>query len=140
MDESRLKEIEARAENAYPGPWEVIGVGHKMVQVAWENFGQKELIGTGGNFKRTEDVIFIAHARQDIPDLIAEIRRLKEENGNLKLNFVRLSEMAESLYNGWLPLVESHGMSIPNDIKEYMDKARKLKDDIIERSIKDTPA
>ncbi|PPG34494.1 hypothetical protein [Rathayibacter sp. AY2B9] len=73
-----LNTIEARAAAATVGPWatfnrfhiEAPSVDRNVTQAAeWESSG----------IEREEDAEFIAHARTDIPALIAEVRRLREE-------------------------------------------------------------
>ena len=56
MTEEQLKEIEGRANAATPGPW----------TLSWSSTQCSH-----------EDSKLIAHAREDIPNLIAEIRRLQ---------------------------------------------------------------
>ena len=99
MDEQRLTEIEAREKAATPGPWgqwrgddntcaTVYGIGpageRPVVFTEHPNFTamhpwpnpdsepREVLLGT-----RDEDEEFIAHARQDVLDLLAEVRRLQ---------------------------------------------------------------
>ena len=66
MTDDRLSEIEARTEAATPGPWKRSGSlvedkhGNRMVQtwgLAWMQHAE-----------------FIAHAREDVPYLIARVR------------------------------------------------------------------
>ena len=56
MAEKELQEIKERCEKASPGPWKVLNMLYNSVD---------------------EDAEFIAHAREDIPKLIAEIERLQ---------------------------------------------------------------
>lgn len=72
MDESRLAEIEARVNEATPGPW-MRGLGNECREVT-VRLGPKiaEVYGP-------RDGMFIAHARTDVPDLIAEVRRYRAE-------------------------------------------------------------
>lgn len=90
MTEEQLREIEARHEAATPGPWrhtfkdclyymssefidredDPIGVGLITSDINQHN---AELYATDA------DMEFIAHARADIPALLAEVRRLREE-------------------------------------------------------------
>jgi len=70
-----LKEILARVEKATPGPWESF-VGARY------NYSGEDFIRTPENdiylMQGTpDDQEFVAHARQDIPLLIEEIRRLR---------------------------------------------------------------
>ena len=72
MNEQRLKEIEDRTNAATPGPWDMDGSG---VYGA----GETEVVTFTDYLPIGDDADFIAYARQDIPDLIAEVRRLREE-------------------------------------------------------------
>lgn len=91
MTLERLAEIEAREGAATPGPWEA---RPKILDARGEI--DCEIVGGVGpgystpvcklspGFYRYEgDKTFITHARQDIPDLVAEIRRLLELNEQL---------------------------------------------------------
>jgi hypothetical protein len=71
MDEKTLKEIGARATAAAPGPWK-----HDGGIIVDPN--RKNVAGyfTQPGFVQTMD--FIAHAREDVPALVAEVRRLRE--------------------------------------------------------------
>jgi hypothetical protein len=83
MTEDDLRAIEARANAATPGPWQA---RHRHAEMTAED---DESCGLGleidgppeawnrGQFARGSDAQFIAHARADIPALIAEIRRLR---------------------------------------------------------------
>jgi len=70
MTKQELNEIEARANAATDGPWmsvdSFIGVED----------AEDQAIGETG---RDKDAVFIAHARTDVPALIAEVRRLQGE-------------------------------------------------------------
>jgi hypothetical protein len=85
MTDERLHEIEQRAEKATQGPW-IVGNGNS------QSFHQgKNVVVSEGNRvvvdraiyrddydKQTyADIAFIAHARQDIPDLLAYCRELQ---------------------------------------------------------------
>jgi hypothetical protein len=89
MTDEELQTIENRCRSASPGPWKsfIEGRDHEsgdsfiMTGIAegdtiWDNKRGKDiyLIGT-----THADQDFIAHARQDIPSLLAEISRLKKE-------------------------------------------------------------
>lgn len=84
LDKKRLAEIRDRADAASPGPW----FAHKA------EFGLKECRGittspelhAGDDIVVTDsgvyppempDALFIAHARTDVPDLLAEVERLR---------------------------------------------------------------
>jgi hypothetical protein len=74
-----LDEIEQRAKRATPGPWTsfIEGRDHtsgsSFIRTAGDDI---ELAGA-----TIDDQDFIAHSRQDIPALIAEVRRLRNELG-----------------------------------------------------------
>ena len=77
MTDEELHEIETRCESATGGPWRsfVEGRDHDngsdFIQTAGDDI---EL--TGGT---VADQDFIANARQDVPKLLAEVRRLRRE-------------------------------------------------------------
>ncbi len=81
MTELELKKIEARCDAAAAGPWKscVEGRDHTsassfiMTGEGRERGNDIELTGA-----TTADQDFIAHARQDIPKLLAEVRRLEK--------------------------------------------------------------
>ena len=77
MTEQELSEIEARARAATPGPWQsfIEGRDHESGSNFIKTKGKDiELLGA------TEpDQDFIAHARQDVPRLVDEIRRLRRK-------------------------------------------------------------
>jgi len=88
VTDDELREIEDRLTAASPGPWTsyVEGRDHEsgddFIRVS-ENDSEPDLYLaraiTGGVVPAsTADQDFIAHARQDIPALIAEVRRLRE--------------------------------------------------------------
>lgn len=83
ITEERLKEIEARAKAAEAGPWDidllddrVEAVGRKATDHGGENAWVLLSDGSPYTLDRA-DAEFIAHARQDVPDLVAEVRRLR---------------------------------------------------------------
>ena len=72
-----LDEIERRAMRATPGPWTSFIEGR-------DHTSGSSFIRTGGedielSGATIDDQDFIAHARHDIPALIAEVRRLLNE-------------------------------------------------------------
>ncbi|PCE30423.1 hypothetical protein [Burkholderia ubonensis] len=81
MIDEQLNEIEARCKAATPGPW--VSYVEERDHGSGSNF-----IMTGPEGARSEDIElsgatiadqdFIAHARQDISMLVAEVRRLKK--------------------------------------------------------------
>lgn len=91
-----LAPIEARAEAATKGPWDTLG-GNLVRAIAADRelavpiFRSEAPVDWHKNKRLTHPVFvrayrdevnnatFIAHAREDIPALIAEVRRLREE-------------------------------------------------------------
>lgn len=80
MTEQELEKIEARANAATPGPW---GTGTGYEQSKRGNYvhdGHRIVCAEQDETDcvlATEDAEFIAHARADVPALVAEVRRLQ---------------------------------------------------------------
>jgi hypothetical protein len=84
IDDHDLEEIERRAAAATPGPWQ------EFID-ARDDISGDDFIMTGGMANHGPDIYvshenvpapaadleFIAHARQDVPRLVAEVRRLR---------------------------------------------------------------
>lgn len=90
MGGQRLAEIEARANAATPGPWSsedgprvLDSEGFESITV-WVVRGLRtatlalirHMAGTYAS-ERDANAAFIAHARQDVPELVAEVKRLR---------------------------------------------------------------
>jgi hypothetical protein len=96
LDEQRLAQIKQRARAATPGPWEARNLESESI---WDGYPEVRT-ATGTYVAQTvydnldysvehnveEDTLFIAHARQDVPDLVAayeealaELARLREQ-------------------------------------------------------------
>lgn len=83
ISEKELEEIELRSEKAQKRPWKAFIEGR-------DHESGSDFIRTGEDNDRGEDIEmlgatnadfdFVANARQDIPRLIEEIRRLKLSN------------------------------------------------------------
>lgn len=80
MTDEELKAIEERANAATPGPWRGFDTGVLS--------GPRWVVGNeeSRQFYNLADGRFIAHAREDVPALIAEVRRLRAENERLTLD------------------------------------------------------
>ncbi|MFN0247584.1 MAG: hypothetical protein ACKV2T_11915 [Kofleriaceae bacterium] len=80
MTENELVAIEARCSAARPGPWVsfIEGRDHtsgsSFIMVGPEGARDSDIELTGAT---DADQDFIAHARQDIPRLVEEIRRMR---------------------------------------------------------------
>jgi len=76
MDEKRLETIRARVEKATPGPW--IHMDGDVFYGEIRDVDNFDLIAEVPEADdRPEDFEFMAEARQDIPDLLAEVERLR---------------------------------------------------------------
>lgn len=67
-----LDEIEARANAATKGPWEIIGGGEYVS-------GPDILVAPGEGGVTDADAEFIAHARRDVPRLIGAVKWLADQ-------------------------------------------------------------
>lgn len=76
MDAKYLQEIKAREQAATAGPWYADG------WAMWDD----DLDGFVELHDTDPDARFIAHARTDIPALVAEVERLQVENQGLRAN------------------------------------------------------
>lgn len=86
LSDAELDQIEERARQASPSPWEAFvfpnpndqdfirvgGLGDAQPDMYIEQY-----VGVNKLAISASDLDFIAHARQDVPALIAEIRRLR---------------------------------------------------------------
>jgi hypothetical protein len=102
LTDERLREIEERAAKASPGPWRSLRDGNQYIQTSYlptaKCVGASRVEGLvrpwnphgllAFGFKPSEyetarfldaDADFVAHAREDIPALIAEVGRLSAE-------------------------------------------------------------
>ena len=73
MTEEQLQAIKERAEKATDGPWKVGKASPNGAQNIGTVYGLLTAQTT-----REENAEFIANARQDIPQLVAEVERLRE--------------------------------------------------------------
>ena len=91
MNEKELAEIEARAEAATPGPWEFdqknIGYAHHRSHYGLLTNASRDTkdywLSINVDYGMEHNADFIAHARQDVPALVAEVRRMSGENERL---------------------------------------------------------
>jgi hypothetical protein len=79
MTDAELNVIRERAEAATPGPWVNVGSDVAAPRRPTEPFScygnYREILDEANGCD--DDLEFIAHARTDIPALLAEIERLK---------------------------------------------------------------
>jgi hypothetical protein len=84
IDRKRLDEIQARCDAAEAGPWEIYDKDKHPYQnggLVYVHLNSYECLwgGYDDTMPDGETIAFIAHARTDLPDCVAEIRRLREE-------------------------------------------------------------
>lgn len=95
LTEGQIAAIKARAKAATPGPWsvkceilEADECGNATAEMPYVSTNDKAicvLYGRGHDDANAhEDAAFIAHAREDIPALLAEVERLLAEVARLK--------------------------------------------------------
>lgn len=76
LTDERLAEIRARCDAATPGLWEVIVKGNTVQSHAIPGV-------CSGISPKSGNAAFVAHARADIPALLAEVERLRQERDDL---------------------------------------------------------
>lgn len=102
LTDEELAEIRERAEKATAGKWRVdYGVTAYDRTVTTESF---EILCENVSPKDAE---FIAHAREDIPKLLAEIERLKSEYDHLKIHIENSEATCEICGDYFMPNVDS---------------------------------
>jgi hypothetical protein len=85
MSDERLAEIRARANAATPGPWLDDVTSEGMLRIDLRGDGRKtgyaDVIDVAdmevSAWQDHQNAAFIANARTDIPDMLAEIQRLR---------------------------------------------------------------
>lgn len=93
MDDAELKAIENRCQAASPGPWKAFVEGRDhwggdaFIRVSDDDDEPDMYVSraTSGGLRPapSDDLDFIAAARQDIPNLLAEIRQLRSRLGEV---------------------------------------------------------
>lgn len=110
MTEDELKAIRERADKATPGPW-VGGDGEYDDVCAAIPNSNDNAVYLIIECMYKNDVSFVAHARQDIPALVAEVERLQKNNREL-------------FYFGGLLIEVLNGIddSLINSIREVLNR------------------
>jgi hypothetical protein len=80
-----LQAIKARAARATPGPWQlhVRGTSTTIEAQDGKKWIAQALLGTYGIGNVEANAAFLAHARDDIPTLVAEVERQRAEHAAL---------------------------------------------------------
>jgi hypothetical protein len=77
MPDLDLDAIEARAAAATDGPW-LPPIGSGDVGYVWRSDDGHFQVAIACDGNEEANAVFIAHARTDIPALVAEVRRLRQ--------------------------------------------------------------
>lgn len=84
MTQERLDAIRGRLDARTPGEWEASGREIDALAPSWGEVVSTEVNcmnycygGTGRGVERAEDADLIAHAPEDLADLLAEVKRLR---------------------------------------------------------------
>ena len=72
ITEAQLKELEHRASQTMPGPWEARLDTHEASVRDGRGYNVAQEIGR-------EEALFLVAAKELVPELIAEVRRLRSE-------------------------------------------------------------
>jgi len=84
LAEEQLNAMTARYEAATPGPWGVVGFSAADFEGVHTRYVKAGDLEVGSiRFYQNADASLVIHAPDDIPALIAEVRRLREENERL---------------------------------------------------------
>lgn len=77
MTQERLDAIQARVDGATGGPWGCYGDGaHEVFDAGEYSDGDRGEV-VAAVIDKLSDAVFIAEAREDIPALLAEVKRLR---------------------------------------------------------------
>lgn len=129
MDAKYFAEIKAREQAATSGKWEICDVPGDVTFVFSPAEGEPDICYRCSY----PDANFIAHARTDIPALIAEVERLTTENADVKARLDRFIEAGLSARKEnatlkkalELAVEESYGKPAPQEIiDEIMQQAQ----------------
>ena len=104
MTPERLAEIEARANSATEGPWWLAHPG-----LIYGKYPHHEGYAQAVTKADPPDAEFIAHARTDIPALLAEVRRLKSRVYSADLHTRAAESEAKELRVAWHDFTERLG-------------------------------
>lgn len=133
MNQTELDAIEARAQAATPGPWDSAPqyINSAGLGIAKVNACRVFKAGYYGPINPDKaDAQFIAAARTDIPNLIAEIRLLQDEVEKQRRhpsnsNRIQPDQIAPHLWREYLETREEHLLANaqPDDLREVVPLA-----------------
>ncbi|UOF90814.1 hypothetical protein LSG31_00580 [Fodinisporobacter ferrooxydans] len=119
ITDQELNEILARCEAATPGPWMLHGNEGTKVIIAGDYAYQEKPDLIIDICSANNDDIFISHAREDVPRLAAEVKRLKAENERLQQVLKQISSFRHCCddYRGYCGAVEIATEALEGDNK-----------------------
>jgi hypothetical protein len=126
MPDARLEEIQARADAATLGPWR-----NEPGSSGPDNEGNPwpaDYVAAAGIRRRFQvptvaDAAFIAHARQDVPDLLAEVELLRNDNAALvSAAQIYLDSLDADPENEFVSLVEAPQLTFVREAVERWDR------------------
>lgn len=84
MTQEQLDAIQGRVDGATRGPWGCYGDGaHEVFDAGEYSDGDRGEV-VAAVIDKLSDAVFIAHAREDVPALLAEVERLRADNARLR--------------------------------------------------------
>lgn len=131
LTEEQLKEIEARAKVATPGPWQAEGG-----QIARREGEEKSeldhmIIRDGGMWAANE--LFIAHAREDIPALCRSLRAAWAKNADLHIAIAKtwealgIAEYTGKYISEHVAALRAQNQTQAESIIEFQENEKSLK-------------
>ncbi len=109
ITEERLSEIEARAELATPGPWSFVSEGKTEFVLRPIPNDHIRWVQMGNQQRKPDNLIFIAHARTDMPDLCAALRAAEAREERLRA----ACEAANAKCHEWYDRMFAAGLVSP---------------------------
>ena len=110
LTSEELQAIRVRAEKASEGPWDV----DVPIDYCTDCKNKYEIVQSAlflspivAELNDVDDAEFIAHAREDIPKLLAEIERLKSKYDHLKIYIENSEATCEICGDYFMPNVDS---------------------------------
>lgn len=130
MTPEQLAAIKERADRATEGPWDFRhfdedDVSHIFsVAPQYMTDGESSL-DVAYSDTNGDNAAFIAHSRQDIPDLLAEVERLKEEN-EAQANTLAMWQQTQNEYVEGRAALYSQWQRVEHEIKMLKERMGKL--------------
>jgi hypothetical protein len=121
LDDNQIEAIKGRAEEATPGPWRTEPFGNPgEFEIGYDapaRYGGPYVVRCGEPAEHdgiaAEDAEFIAHAREDIPALLADRQALIEQVDALVEGFEELERVVRAmLSHAWWDGVDERGDDI----------------------------